>query len=131
MLPPECFPNGIKFSARHVGCRERLRAEDADMAVQCSGLQDFLHGMTFPQCTKPSREGMAGFYSSLETYYATTFPAWQGWPGETHICSYRATKGGNRGLQGPPGNVDMTLFTGWIRAVSTVLHRANFCDKCA
>ena len=47
------------------------------------------------------------------------------------VAAGRPTKGGNSGLQGPPGNVNMTLSTGWIRAVSTVLHRANFGQKFA
>jgi hypothetical protein len=60
----------------HVGCRERLSADDADMLTKCNDLEVFISQIN-PPCTAAGRSGMTGFWSGYKTYYDGNFPAWQ------------------------------------------------------
>jgi len=60
----------------HVGCRDRLSDDDADMVTKCNDLEAFISQIN-PPCTASGRSGMAGFWSGYSTYYDGNFPAWQ------------------------------------------------------
>jgi len=61
----------------HDVCRSALKEMDADKTTKCNALTSFIDGLTTPNCNKPDRTGMQGYFDGLKNHVESNYDTWK------------------------------------------------------